>query len=193
MESLKVNGINYNRNGQVLAPNSAFGNAQTNNYNLTFVRNYGSTNSANAKGVLKKNVLLLDIYYYGSFVKTLEFATNSNSISEYVYNFSQSGQYSLVFRDLAGNEAEIYFSYNGESDKELSVTVLNEVVLAVNGQAPIPNGYYNGGVVVSLLNPSLYSATAPIEVYYTRNGEQRKKAESGSYSYNFTYNFLRKL
>ena len=170
--SLQINGSPYNRNGQTFAGEES--------YTLTFTRIYTSS-GATSNVLTLKNILYMDVYYYGEYVNSIAFADLNNS-----YDMLASGRYSIQFRDLAGNNAELTFPVNSETSNELTVLILREVAVSVNEQAPINNGYYNGQVSVQILNPSAYASRDDITVTYARNNGSQTELVSNNYVYEFT-------
>ena len=131
-----------------------------------------------ALNLLAKNKLLLDIMYNGEIVSTQEFKSG--------YTVPGNGQYSFVFRDLAGNVHE----YTQDLDKnspetpdKLDVYVLREVVVMINGQAPVNNAFYNEEVKLTIYATSKFE-TGSVSVKATRNGQTYKP--SGFNPYVFT-------
>ena len=106
---------------------------------------------------MKKNELLINTYYNDKFVASEKF--NGTRIIE------GNGDYSFQFTDLAGN---IYLINNNE---KIYVDMFREVVVTLNNEAPVNNGYYNDEVVLTIFESSKY-VTGSIEVYAERNGEQ---------------------
>lgn len=174
VNTIQINSSSYNHNGQTLIG--------ADNYILTFNRVFNSINT-NANTLMLKDTLQMEIYYYGSYVKTESF---TNGVNHFSYELSASGQYGLRFRDLAGNVAEITFSLNGDVSDMLNVTLLREVAVSVNGMAPIPNGYYNDAVTLTILNANLYNSRDSITVTYAYNAGSPTVLTSSNYSYNFT-------
>lgn len=123
-----------------------------------------ATRISQYSNILAKNKLMVDVYYNGEFINSQEFNTN--------YSIEGNGQYSFVFRDLAGNVHE----YTEDADKntpetqdKLDVFVLREVVVTLNGDVPIRNAFYNGEVVLSIFASSKYQIGS-IKISATRNG-----------------------
>ncbi len=174
VNTIQINGSSYNHNGQTLTG--------ADNYILTFNRVFNSINT-NANTLMLKDTLQMEIYYYGSYVKTENF---TNGVSNFSYELEASGQYGLKFKDLAGNVAEITFSLNGDVSDMLNVTLLREVAVSVNGMAPIPNGYYNDAVTLAILNANLYNSRDSITVTYAYNAGSPTVLTSNTYSYTFT-------
>ena len=119
-------------------------------------------------GLLAKNKLMLEISYNGEKVNVQEFDT--------AYTIQGNGQYSFVFKDLAGNVHE----YVEDADKntpetqdKIDVYVLREVVVMLNGQAPISNAFYNDAVSLTIFASSKFE-TGSISVKATKNGVNYK-------------------
>ncbi len=141
-----------------------------NNTNYTFAGSAQESFSLNATQIRysslfeKKNTILMYVYYNDTFVKMVEF--NTDKIN---FDILGNGRYSFVFKDLAGNT-----HYFGQGGSTLYLTILREVVVFVNGEAPIEYAYYNDKVELSIYNPGMYlqsTESAPINVTATRNGQ----------------------
>lgn len=126
-------------------------------------------------GILAKNKLMIDVLYDGKYVLSQEF--NSS------YEVKGNGQYSFIFKDLAGNVHEYTEDLDKnapETEDKLDVCVLREVVVLLNGEAPIKNAFYNGQVEMVIYGSSKYT-TGSISVKATKNGKTYKPAGSGPY------------
>ncbi len=169
INTIYINESIYNVNGQTLVGDDS--------YELQFYRVIDSTDV-----LYLKNTLKMDIYYYNEYVTTVTF---DGSDSYLTYTLLASGQYNIRFRDLSGNIAELTFN-NNEVSEELSVLILREVAVSVNGLAPIDNGYYNDSVVISILNTNEYASSSAITVTYARNSGTQTEITSTDFTYTFT-------
>ncbi len=115
-----------------------------------------------------KNNLVLEISYNDILVESRELRSFvQNSIRLANYKILGNGKYSFVIRDIAGNTHEFDTEY-GVTREYIDVNVLREVIITMNGDAPIDNAYINGRVVLNVFNPQIYSGLVNISV--TRNG-----------------------
>ena len=172
-----VNNIRINTNE--LSVNTSlsytYADTQSGTFNLNFDQMITMSNA-----LTQKNTILLDIYYNDTFVRTIY----TNNLGEKVnYYIEGNGKYSFVFRDLAGN-THVFTTTNGVVQNSIDIMVLREVVVNVNGGAPIDNAYYNGSVELNVYNPSMYDLGS-IELYATRNGNSYNPIKS---QYNYTFN-----
>ncbi len=140
-----------------------------------------------------KNLILLDLYYNGQFVKTFTPSLDSKGVytlktSEYQYLIKGSGEYVFMFRDLAGNKHVFNSVYEALPSNYISLTILREIVVNVENDghttAPIDNAYYNGEVKVSVYNETIYGANI-ISLTATRNNTNFVPTKT-AYVYQFT-------
>ena len=121
-------------------------------------------------GLLNKNIMQLEVIYsVGDSSKLMEIV-DFDFLNG--YTIMGNGQYSFVFRDLAGNTHEYEDDgddINLETVDTLDIYVLREVVLSVNGEAPIQNAFYNGEVSVAI-NASGRYVTGSVLLKAERNG-----------------------
>jgi len=110
--------------------------------------------------LLKKNVLSMDIYFIDRFVKTVSVPSGG-----FVHNIMGNGEYSFVFRDLAGN----VHLYDGMSSDRLTVNVVREVNVTINGEAPVAHAIYNDPVDLIVYKSQIYNAGS-VQVTAYRNG-----------------------
>lgn len=115
---------------------------------------------------LKKNLLVVDVLYNGELVKT-EVLQKSDNI--YEHKIWGNGQYTFIFKDLAGNVHDFDARTNVEN-KELNLYVLREVVVTLNDQAPVANAFYNDQVVLQVYASSYYVTGSVKLTEVTRNG-----------------------
>ncbi len=156
-----------------------------------YITQYNADNnsvSVSALNIAKKNSLVLDVFYNDEFVETVNLK-NLGEIGSYL--IKGSGKYTFTIKDMAGN-SHTFIMESGIKQNYVEITTLSEVVLRVNGKAPIQNAYYNGEVVINVHNPSLYDLTPSITVKATRNGAPYTPVKS-QYFYTFkhfgTYRF----
>ncbi len=126
----------------------------------------------NSIGIFAKNLLLLDVYYNGVFVKTIEFGADIE------FDILGNGSYSFEIRDLAGNK-HVY----ANETKTVEVLVLREVVVTINDQAPVENAYYNDEVSLKVYAATKY-VTGSIVVTAERNGKPYTLPSSNPYIFN---------
>lgn len=112
-----------------------------------------------------KNELLMDVYYNGELIKTENLDKYYKTGSQYLYEIKGNGQYSFVIKDLAGN---VHKFANGNT--VVDIYVLREVVVLVNGSAPIENAFYNDSVELVVYASTKYK-TGTISIDAKRNGQ----------------------
>lgn len=120
-------------------------------------------------GFFAKNKLILSVYYNKSLVQTCEY---DNDIS---YEIKGNGGYSFKVSDTAGN---VYIYDNGTDEIEL--LILREVVVTINDQIPVDNGFYNDTVNLKVYAATKYE-TGTIIVTAKRNGQPYSVANSNPY------------
>ena len=172
-----VNNIRINTNELSVNTTLSYVYADTasSTFNLNFAQAILMNNS-----LTKKNGILIDVYYNDQFVKTVY----ANNFGERVYyNIEGNGKFSFVFHDLAGN-THTFMTANGVISNSIDIMILREVVVNVNGGAPIDNAYYNGQVELRVYNPSMYDLGS-IELYATKNGNTYNPIKS---QYNYIFN-----
>lgn len=119
--------------------------------------------------LLKKNNLFVDIFYNNTLVATKEFDGNIQ------YEIKGNGAYGFIIYDLAGNVHE----FPGV-DHMIEIDVLREVVITINGEAPIDNAFYNDSVALRIWSINKYQ-TASISVKAYRNGFEYKSQSTNPY------------
>lgn len=107
---------------------------------------------------------------------------NENSIAR--LNLEKSGNYVIMFTDLAGN-SQIVSSSTGSRDR-YRINFIKSVIFNVNGELPIDNAVYNGEVIISIPSSTLayYQSNPSIVVMY--NGEQISVSRNSDGNYSFT-------
>ncbi len=130
------------------------------------------TQVLNIRNVLtKKNNLVLEVSYNDKVVSMKELnSVDINNLRQASYKILGNGRYTFVIRDLSGN-AHTFNTEFGLSREWIDVNVLREVIISMNGEAPVDNAYFNGSVVINVYNPQVYDGLVNISV--TRNGTSR--------------------
>lgn len=117
-----------------------------------------ATDNITKTDLIAKNKLILDVYYNNKLVNSTEYS------SEIAYRIVGNGSYSFKIRDIAGNE----HMFENETN-EVELLILREVVVTLNDQIPVDNGYYNDEVSLKVYASTKY-ATGSISVTAKRNG-----------------------
>lgn len=112
-----------------------------------------------ANVLLKKNTISMDILFIDKYVKSVNVG---NGV--FVHNIMGNGEYSFMFRDLAGN-VHLY----DENYDALVVNVVREVNVTINGEAPVSHGIYNDPVDLVVYKSQIYNAGS-VEIEAYRNG-----------------------
>lgn len=162
-----VNNINV---GGTKIGDSSFYTYADNDKNSQFV--FNASDKTSKSGLLAKNILILNVYYNNELVSSNEY----NGKIE--YTIKGNGSYSFEICDLAGNT---HTFDNGTSKVEL--LILREVVVTLNGQVPIDNGYYNDEVSLKVYASTKY-VTGSISVTAKRNGQDYAIKGSSPYVFN---------
>lgn len=145
-----------------------------------FVGNMTSTSKA--EPLLRINELYLEVYYklsetdkkyVGKIFGNYAVDDNGNVVSTTKFvQFKSAGAYQIYLRDIAGN-THTWGNESGDNTDSLTLNVVNEVLVSVNGNAPIDYAYYNGEVTVAVSFNNLYeNASTTIKAY--RNGSQNE-------------------
>lgn len=141
------------------------------------------TSTSKAEALLKINQLYLDVYYKLSETDKKhvgkifgDYAIDDDGVviqdTKFV-EFKSSGAYQIYLCDIAGNIHSWGSGTVGENADSLTLNVVNEVLVSVNGNAPIDYAYYNGDVTVAVSFNNLYeNASTTIKAY--RNGAQNE-------------------
>ncbi len=95
---------------------------------------------------LKGNLISLDYYYNGNFIKTIY--SNTQEIN--TFSISTAGIHRFKLYDLAGN-----VQYFGGSS-ELVINLVNSVLFVINNSQPIHNQVFNSDVILEITNRYLY-------------------------------------
>lgn len=141
---------------------------------LTFsqAKNYNSLNT-----LANKNLIVVDVYYNGTFIESIEMTTVDGF---YDYRMVNAGVYKFRFRDLSGN----VHKFVGDQES-IQIVALSQVVIMMNEAAPINNAYFNNSVEVRVYSPATYDMGS-IKIYAKRNGEDYDGFETKQYAYTFT-------
>lgn len=105
---------------------------------------------------INKNEMFIKVFYNDILVTTEKF--------DETYEIKGNGDYSFSFVDLAGN------IYPVNDQDKFYVDMYREVVVTINGEAPIQNGYYNDTVKLVVFESAKY-ATGSLSITAERNGE----------------------
>lgn len=151
-----------NVNGTEVGTNEFYTFANENK-NSMFV--FNATDKTLKSGLLTKNILILNVYYNDELVSSNEYIKKDNNTPiEISYIIRGNGSYTFKICDLAGNEHKFANNTN-----EVELLILREVVVTLNDQVPIDNGYYNDEVSLKVYASTKY-VTGSIVVSATRNG-----------------------
>ena len=172
VQNIKLNTDNLSTNDNL---SYIYSDANTSDYVLSFDQVLALDNY-----IIRKNGVVLDVYYNDELVSTID---EQNDGANVEYSIDGDGKYSFVFKDLSGN-THVFTTTFGTSQTNLDIIVLREVVVTVNGTAPIENAYYNGEVEISVYSPSIYDLGS-IDLVATRNG-QTYSPDKSQYNYTFT-------
>ncbi len=115
--------------------------------------------------IAKKNIVYINAYYNDELISSTPFNNE--------YTIPGNGQYSFTFTDLAGNVHEFIEDEDGNSIDSLDllkVYVMREVVVLINGEAPVSNAFYNNNVTLTLYASNKY-VTGSVEVKAEKNGQ----------------------
>ena len=153
-----------NENDTLLSNLSVNDTSITNSTKITIADNEldkvninGTVISLDSHFTTNKNLVLVDISHNNKFVKTETF---TNAINLY-----GNGDYTLTFKDLAGNTHKFT---NGST--ELDVLILKEVPVLLNNQVAIENAFYNEPVKLSVYAHTIFEADSVKIISATRNG-----------------------
>ena len=126
--------------------------------------------------MLNKNTLFIDTYYMGKFVESQEYFDENKDDNNYEiegnYEIRGNGEYSFKIRDLAGNIHEFTQDEDGkniETIDYINLYIMREVVVLINGEAPVDNAFYNGNVQLVVYQSMKYE-TGSISITAERNG-----------------------
>ncbi len=114
--------------------------------------------------ILNKNIMVMDFKYGIEHVATKYIERGSNT-----FEINGNGTYRIEIRDLAGNQH--LFETSLESIYEYAqITMLKQVEILINDDAPIDRAYYNGVVKFSIPNRGDYEQGS-ISWKALRNGD----------------------
>ncbi len=112
--------------------------------------------------LLSKNKLQMEVQYLGKTVKTT--SVNTASVLKDGIEILGSGKFSVVFKDVAGN---VHIFANGKN--KIDVTILKQVVVMLNDDAPVNNAVFNSSVNMTIFASAMYKAGS-VSVTAYRNG-----------------------
>lgn len=99
-------------------------------------------------------------------------------------NLDKSGNYVIMFTDLAGN-SQIISSQTGSRDR-YRINFIKSVIFNVNGELPIDNAVYNGSVVINVPTATLTYYQQNPTIVVTYNGENVAASKNSDGNYVFT-------
>ncbi len=114
--------------------------------------------------LLAKNKMQMEIQYLGKTVKNINIGNPSILRNGIV--LEGSGKFTIIFKDIAGN---VHKYSNGQVG--IDITVLREVMVTLNDEAPVTNAIYNAPVKMSIFASAIYKAGS-VKVVAYRNGEE---------------------
>lgn len=146
---------------------------------LTFPSYFKSTLDGTSEILAKINKMYLEVYYMttsGSYTtKVGEFYGQQNATGTSSVKFSTSGRYKIYLRDMAGNIHVWGKSITGDDIDCLTLTILPEIILTINGEVPVDYAYYNDSITVSVAfkNYSDFYDNASVKMYAYKNGSEK--------------------
>ncbi len=112
--------------------------------------------------ILNKNSLVVEIRYDGAYVNSFVVGTRPIVLNG-------SGTYSIKVYDLAGN-THLFTTIDNASEMKIDLTILKEVEVTINDEAPVNKGFYNGAVNFEIAHRGNYDQSS-ISWQAYRNGE----------------------
>lgn len=147
---------------------------------LTFPSYYKSTLDGNSETLAKINKMYLEVYYItnneSDLTKVGDFygQQNKDGTTSSV-KFNTSGRYKIYLKDMAGNIHVWGKSMAGEDIDYLTLTILPEIILTINGEVPVDYAYYNENITVSVAfkNYSNFYDNASVKMFAYKNGSEK--------------------
>ena len=130
---------------------------------------------------IPENVIFYQISRDGGTTWSDKIVSSKESLTR--INFNKSGNYVIMFTDLAGNTQTISSSA-GVRDR-YRINFIKSVIFLVNGETPIDNAVYNGEVEINIPTYTLSYYSQTPSIVATLNGEEfyPSKNENGNYSF----------
>ena len=141
----------------------------------------------NSYFALKENKIFYQISRDGGLTWSEKIESSDNDVT--TLELSKSGNYIIMFSDVAGNVQTISTS-TGLKDR-YKINFVKSVIFLVNGENPIDNAVYNEQVVVSIPSSTLsYYQSSPI-LFATLNGEEISiSKDNGNYVFTKPGNYV---
>ena len=124
---------------------------------------------------LRGNLIYLDYYYNGNFIRTIY--SDINEVN--TLTITNAGIHRFKLYDLAGNEQTFGLS------NELVINLVNNVLFTINNEDPINNRVFNGEVILEVTNRYLYYSDPVISA--TLNGQTITPENVGTSFYQYRF------
>lgn len=142
----------------------------------------GLPDNSPATALVKTNKLYLEVYYrYSENEKEYVGRIDGQEIdNEKMIEFKTAGSYQIYLKDTAGNTHIWGTNTNGKDVDYLTINVVPEVLISVNGQVPVDYAYYNGEVKVDVCFSNLYdNNSTTIKAYKNGSSTEYITSEGG--------------
>jgi len=139
-----------------------------------------SLNEISSTGIFTKNLIEVEIRYGIEFVDRITIKSGEN------ITFNGNGTYSFKVKDLAGN-THYFATSTGGGDYYVQATLLREVEITINGNAPVDKALYNGEVDFRVVSSSGNYEHGSIKWHAYRNGELLTSSYDNNNESNFKF------
>ncbi|HIV00995.1 MAG TPA: hypothetical protein IAA62_00310 [Candidatus Caccopulliclostridium gallistercoris] len=126
----------------------------------------------NSYYLIPENKIEIEVKYGSNAENTYNTSNITQSGGMYSLDLTISGEYTITFKDLAGNVHTFTHPTFGYQSQSYSLTFIKNVVFTVNGESPIDNAIYNGNVVVAIPENTVdyYDTGYQPQIHVQRNG-----------------------
>lgn len=122
--------------------------------------------------LIEENKISIEIKYGTNAENIYNTSTVTQSGEKSSIYLSLSGEYTITFKDLAGNVHIFTHPTFGYQSQSYSLTFIKNVVFTTNGESPIENSIFNGEVVVAIPDSTrdYYDTGYQPVIHATKNG-----------------------
>ncbi len=100
--------------------------------------------------LIKENKISVEIKYGSNAENVYDTSKVTQSGEKSSISLNLSGEYTITFKDLAGNIQTFTHPTFGYQSQSYTLTFIKNVVFTTNGESPIPNSIFNDQVIVAI-------------------------------------------
>lgn len=136
--------------------------------------------------LIEENIVSIEVKYGSNAENVYDTSNVTQSGEKSSISLSLSGEYTIIFKDLAGNTHTFVHPTFGYQSQSYSLTFIKNVMFEINGESPIDNGIYNDQVIVSIPESTkdYYDTGYQPVIHAKKNGEEYSITKTdGTYTF----------